>query len=105
MKQTYFETPFFRLVFERGYIFAILLLAESVSGIVLRRYEAIMCSLMLFFIPMLMSVGGNTSHQTSALVIRGMTSGEIGEFTVKRFLKREFLMALVIAFILSIIAF
>ena len=105
MRQPYFDTPFFRLVFERGYILVILLLAESVSGIILKRYEATIMSVLVLFIPMLMSTGGNTSHQTSALVIRGMISGEVTLSNLWRFLRREFLMAGMLAIILGITAF
>ena len=105
MKRTYLDTPFFRLVFERGYILVILLLAESVSGIVLKRYEDTIRGILILFIPMLMSVGGNTSHQTSALVIRGMQSGEISSANIRRFWRREFLMGFTLAAMLSVTAF
>ena len=45
------------------------------------------------FIPMLMSLGGNTSHQTSAIMIQGIASGEVGPDNMFRFLRRELLMA------------
>lgn len=105
MKQTYLDTPFFRLVFERGYILVILLLAESISGIVLRTYEDTIKGILMLFIPMLMSTGGNTSHQTSALVIRGIQSGEISSANVRKFWRREFLVAATLAFVLSVTAF
>ncbi len=71
IKHPYFEARFFRLLFERSYILVALLLAESFSTTILRAHEATLNDILLFFIPMLISVGGNTSSQTSAVVIQG----------------------------------
>jgi magnesium transporter len=68
-------------------------------------YEATLTEMLLFFVPMLTSVGGNTSNQTSAVAICGMASGEFDQSTVKHFLKREFLMASCLAIILGITSF
>lgn len=105
LKYPYFETSFFRLFFERSYILAVLLIAESFSGNILRAYEATLGVFLISFIPMLISAGGNTSSQTSAMVIQGMASGEIRGSNMFRFLRRELLMASVLAIVLSTVAF
>jgi magnesium transporter len=105
MKKTYFETSFFRLLYNRGYILVGLLIAESFSGTILRAYEDTLYGVLLFFIPMLISTGGNTSSQTSAVVIQGMATGEIHSGTMSRFLRREFLTAGALALILGVAAF
>lgn len=106
IKQTYFETPFIRLLSERSFILIALLLVESISTIVLESYDAMLATFSLgAFITMIVSVGGNTSSQTSALAIQGLSSGEINFSNAKRFLKREFLMSLAIALILGVTAF
>lgn len=104
IKQTYFETSFIRLIYDRSYILIILLLVESFSSTVLKAHEATLAGLAMF-IPMLISTGGNTSSQTSALAIQGLASGEINFSNIARFIRREFLMALVISTILGITAF
>lgn len=104
IKQTYFETSFIKLVYERSYILIILLLVESFSSTVLKAHEAALASLVIF-IPMLVSTGGNTSSQTSALAIQGLASGEINFSNIKKFIRREFLMALIIALVLGVTAF
>ena len=104
IKQTYFETSFIRLVYDRCYILIILLLVESFSSTMLKAHEAALAGLVIF-IPMLVSTGGNTSSQTSALAIQGLASGEINFSNIMRFIRREFLMALVIALILGITSF
>ncbi len=105
IKHPYFEARFFRLLFERSYILVALLLAESFSTTILRAHEATLNDILLFFIPMLISVGGNTSSQTSAVVIQGMASGEIGFFNMIRFLRREFIMSSFLSLILGVTAF
>jgi magnesium transporter len=105
IKQPYFEVPFFRLLFERSYILVALLFAESFSMTIMRMHESTLNDFLLFFIPMLISAGGNSSSQTSAVVIQGMASGELGFFNMIRFLKRELFMAALIGIILGLASF
>jgi len=105
MKRPYFETPFFQSLYERSYILVLLLLAGSVSTTIMRMYEATLTEMLLFFVPMLTSVGGNTSNQTSAVAICGMASGEFDQATLKQFLRREFFMASFLSIILGLTAF
>ena len=105
LKGPYFEKPFFQSLYERSRILVLLLLAGSVSTTIMGVYEATLTEMLLFFVPMLTSVGGNTSNQTSAVAICGMASGEFDENSMKQFLRREFLMALFLSIILGITAF
>lgn len=104
IKNTYFETPFKRLFFERSSILVLLLLVGSFSSSILHAFEIILAKLM-FLTPMLVSTGGNTSSQTSALAIQGIASGEINSNTIEKFLKREILMAAAIGSLLAATAF
>ncbi|HJM68410.1 MAG TPA: magnesium transporter [Candidatus Babeliales bacterium] len=105
IKHTYFETPFFKLLFERGYILVVLLLLESFTGIILHAHETTIPVWLFVFVTMLVSVGGNTSSQTSAVVIQGLASGEINFGNAFRFLQREFIMALLLGALLGVTAF
>lgn len=105
LKESYFDTSFFRLFYNRTYILIALLLAESFSGTILHSFEATLTSFLTLFIPMLVSTGGNTSSQTSALVIQGMASGDIRPSNVGQFLRREFMMATLIGIVLGVISF
>jgi magnesium transporter len=105
LKRPYFETSFFQSLYERSYILVILLLAGSVSTTIMRFYESTLTEMLLFFVPMLTSVGGNTSNQTSAVAICGMVSGEFDQSTLKAFLRREFMMATCLSVILGVTAF
>lgn len=105
LKYPYFETSFLRLLWARGYILVILLLTESFSSSILHAYEKTLSAFLLSFIPMLISTGGNTSSQTSAVVIQGMASGDITFSNMKRFLRREFMMATMLACMLGTASF
>ena len=105
LKYPYFETSFLRLLWSRGYILVVLLLVESFSSSILHAYENSLSAFLLSFLPMLTSTGGNTSSQTSAVVIQGMASGDIHFANMARFLKREFLMSLTLAILLGIASF
>jgi len=106
-KLSYFKQSFFKVMKERSYVLAVLLLAESFSRTILHAYEAtFQTSMILYtFIPMLMSLGGNTSHQTSAIMIQGIASGEVIPSNMFRFLRRELLMSLCLSIILGLISF
>jgi len=105
IKHSYFETPFLSLLYQRISILTVLLLAQSLSTSIMQRYEAVLGTFLVFFLPMLTSTGGNTSGQTSALVIQGLASGDINNSNRDRFFKREFLMSLCIALALGAVAF
>lgn len=105
IKGTYFETPFWKLVHQRVFILIALLLAQSISSIVIKQHEALLAGFLIMFLSMLTSAGGNASSQTSAIIIQGMATGEIGKQNVRKFLRREFILGLVIALILGITAF
>lgn len=105
MKHPYFETSFFKLLFERGYILIALLLAQSFSTTIMKSYKATLgFGMLMYFTNMINSTGGNTSSQTSALVIQGLATGELHSQNVFRFLRREFIMSLILAVILGLVA-
>ncbi len=107
IKNTYFETPFLQLFYQRSSILVILLLMQTFSALIVGHYEALLTGFIILFksIGMIGSTGGNTSSQTSALVIQGLVSGEITDNNVTRFVKREFLMSLAIGVTLGIVSF
>ena len=71
----------------------------------MHAYESALSGFLLTYIAMLISTGGNTSSQTSALVIQGLTAGELNYANKHRFISREILMAIALAAILGVAAF
>lgn len=106
IKHTYFETPFARMLMGRGAILLVLMIVESFAAFIINSYEQLLTGLGLgLFITMLTSTGGNTSTQASAFVVQGLASGDLTSSNVRRFLTREFLMALCLAVVLGAGAF
>ncbi len=106
MKHTYFETSFTRLLLERSVILVVLLIAESFAAAIMEVYETTLQVGGLFlYTTMLVSVGGNTSNQTSAIAVQGLAAGEIRQANIMKFLRREMLMSSMMAAILGVAGF
>jgi magnesium transporter len=106
MKYPYFDIPFFKVLYLRSYVLIALLIAESFSGTLLRHYDYIVkFGILGSFLPMLISAGGNSGSQTSAVVIQGLASGEITVSNMFRLLWREFYVSFLCASILGVISF
>jgi magnesium transporter len=105
IKESYFETPFFTLFYQRGSILLILLLVQTLSSLILQYYQATLSGILLYFLTMLVSAGGNASSQSSALAIQGMAAGELSDDDMFRFVRREVIMSVAIAAGLGIFSF
>ncbi len=105
IKHTYFETPFFTLLFQRTWILVILLLVQTFSTMLMTTYNELLTGFLFGFITMIQSTGGNSSSQSSALAIQGISSGEITSSNVFRFIRREIMMACFIGVILGVVSF
>jgi len=104
-KKSYFDIPFWSLIYSRGSILAVLLVVESLTSVIIGKFEGTMTVFLVAFFTTLVSTGGNTSCQTSAITIQGMSSGVINNQNMGRFVKREMLIGLVIALLLAIVVF
>lgn len=105
IKRTYFETSFSKLFTQRSSILIVLFLLQSISSFILIAYEATLAGFLGFWVTMLISTGGNTSSQTSALAIQGIATGEIDPKNKNLFIRREFLMAAALGALLAFLSF
>jgi magnesium transporter len=107
VENSYFQTSFRNLFFQRSIWLGGLLLLQSLSIFVLSKYQTLIQShvFLSFFYTMLIGTGGNAGNQSATLVIRGLATGEISRKNSIRVLLREFGMAIVIATVLFIITF
>ena len=105
---SYFEVSFGKQLLQRSSILGVLLIFGSVTSFIIHQYEVILLApypFLVMFFAMLVSTGGNTSGQTSAIAIQGMSSGDINESNTWKFITREFFIGLFLAIILAFIAF
>jgi magnesium transporter len=103
LNQPYFTTPIWQVIRTRIGWLVLLFVGQSLTGQVLRGFEAELASMvaLTFYIPMLIGMGGNTGAQTVSTIIRGMALGEVRWGDLGRVLQRE----LVSGVILGVVAF
>ena len=102
VEHSYFQTSFKSLFFQRSMWLGSLLLLQSISGIILNKYQTLIEGhiMLSFFLTMLIGTGGNAGNQSATLVIRGLATGEISRKNAIRVLLREFGMSLFLAAVL-----
>ena len=105
IEDSYFRTSVFSHARNRIAWLLVLMLSATITGSIITRYESAFAAvpLLVSFIPMLTGTGGNCGSQTSTMVIRGMSLGEI---RLKDFIKvvfKEFRIALIVSVILAIV--
>jgi len=80
---------------------------ELVSAYILHHFEASLDKIIAaaFFIPIIMAMGGNAGIQSSTIMVRGMATGEIGLYDIKRRLFREIFVSLLNGFLCGLLLF
>ena len=77
--EEYLRESIFSLAKHRIIWLLVLMISATATGIIIRRYESVLQSVvtLAIFIPMLMDTGGNAGSQSATLIIRGLALGEI----------------------------
>ncbi len=104
-EESYFKTSDFRHAKNRILWLLILMLSAAITGGILTQYEEA-CSaipLLVSFIPMLMSTGGNCGSQSSTMIIRGMSVDEIRLRDYFKVVFTELRISLIISVTLSVV--
>lgn len=75
----YFATSFLTFIRKRGSWLVILFVEEFLTGTALRQYDEVLQAVgkLAYYVPLLISTGGNSGSQSATLIIRGMAVGEI----------------------------
>jgi magnesium transporter len=103
----YFRTTFVTFIKKRGVWLFILFFGEFFTQMALRHYDPVFEAVKgaAYYVPLLISAGGNSGSQSSTLVIRGMAVGEIKMSEWPRVLIRELAMGAVMGIGLAIVGF
>jgi magnesium transporter len=103
----YFKTGFFEFIRKRGVWLVILFFEEFFTQTALRFYDPVFEAIKgaSYYVPLLISTGGNSGSQSSTLVIRGMAVGEIKLRDWLRIFVRELGMGLILGLGLGAIGF
>ncbi|MDX2021812.1 MAG: magnesium transporter [Deltaproteobacteria bacterium] len=100
---SYFDTSFWTYLRSRAVWLVVLFIGQSFTVSVLKHYGTVTATVvaLTFFIPLIISSGGNTGNQAAALVIRGMALGEFEFGDAAKILWRECRMGLALGGILG----
>jgi magnesium transporter len=103
----YFQTDFLTFIRKRGIWLVVLFLEEFFTQTALRFYDPIFEAIKgaSYYVPLLISTGGNSGSQSATLVIRGMAVGELRPRHWWRILYREAGMGLTLGVGLGTIGF
>ncbi|MAS37896.1 MAG: magnesium transporter [Anaerolineaceae bacterium] len=104
--QPYFTIPLFRVLRSRFGWLLLLMVADTLTGTVLRLFDAQLAAVvqLSFYIPLLIGTGGNTGSQTVSTIIRGLAVRDIRFGDIFRVLRRELMGGLLLGIGLSIVA-
>lgn len=99
--QPYLDTSIWGMVKKRVPWLVVLLFLGTITTNVLSHYEGIVmgAAFLFIFMPVITQTGGNVSNQSSALMIRGLATGEIEGEDMWRILLREMVIGLLMGVI------
>ncbi|MBE7053997.1 MAG: magnesium transporter [Ruminococcaceae bacterium] len=103
--ESYFKTSVWTHSKNRILWLLFLMLSATVTGMIIQEYETAFKTvpILVSFIPMLMGTGGNCGSQSSTMVIRGLALDEIKSKDLLKAIFKEFRIALVVGFLLSVV--
>ena len=107
LDEPYLDINLFRLVKKRVGWLIILFLSEMLTTTAMQSYgsELAELTMLAFFVPLIISSGGNSGSQASTLIIQAMALGEVTLADWWRVMRREILSGLMLGVILGIIGF
>ncbi|KAA8497761.1 Magnesium transporter MgtE [Porphyridium purpureum] len=105
--EAYLDVPVLTFVKKRTMWLCGLLLLQSLSSVVLRNYQPLIEAnvILAIFLTTVSGTGGNAGNQSSALIIRGLATGEITRDMGKSVLLREVLVGFLMSAVLGLVAF
>jgi len=79
LEASYFATSFGTFIRKRATWLVVLFVGEFFTGTALRGFDEVLNAVgnLAFYLPLLISAGGNSGSQSSTLIIRGMAVGDV----------------------------
>lgn len=107
LQNTYLQTSLLQLAWKRGIWLILLFTASLLTTFALRNYETELDKItwLVFFIPLIMSSGGNTGGQSATLIIRALSNNDITLADARRVIVRELQTGLALGSVLAVLAF
>jgi magnesium transporter len=107
LDQPYLEMPIFRLFKKRITWLVVLFIGEMLTATAMKYFEAEIAKavVLVLFVPLIISSGGNSGSQASTLIIQAMAVGEITLKDWWKVMRREIISGLLLGTVLGIIGF
>ncbi len=104
LNKYYSETGVFEMVKKRIGWLAVLFLGQMLTVTALSSFEDTLAAaaILAFFIPMIISSGGNSGSQAATLIIRALSTGDVDRRDWRRILTRELLSGLMLGLIVGL---
>ncbi|MEM9693208.1 MAG: magnesium transporter [Myxococcota bacterium] len=105
IEDAYFQTSTWVFVRKRVPWLAVLFAGQFVTESILRIYDPIirLVTQLTFYLPMLISTGGNSGGQSASLIIRGLATGDIHVSDWWRVLTRELAQGAILGTVLGLV--
>jgi magnesium transporter len=107
LEEPYFQAGFWSLARKRGGWLVLLFIEEMFTGTALRHYQGVLESVtaLMFFVPLIISSGGNSGSQSATLITRALAVGDVKIRDAMRVLSREIGQGLALGIFLGAIGF
>lgn len=107
LETPYLKTGVFTIVRKRILWLLILMVAGTITGSILGKFQEAIAAvpLLVTFMPMLFDTGGNSGSQASTTVIRGLTTGDLECSDVLKILWKELRVSVVVGVLFAAINF
>ncbi|WP_257670100.1 magnesium transporter [Parapedobacter tibetensis] len=106
LDEPYLDVSVAHLVKKRAGWLIVLFLGQLITATVLEHYESQLASaILILFMPLILSSGGNSGSQASTLIIQAMALGEVTLADWWRVMRREILSGLLLGLILGTLGF
>jgi len=105
LDEPYMQISFLRILRKRGGWLAVLFLGQLLTATVMKGFEEELSSalVLMIFIPLIISSGGNSGSQATSLIIRAMALGEVKLKDWWRVAVRELPSGLALGFLLGLL--
>ncbi len=106
-EKPYLKTSVLELAKNRITWLLVLMISSMLTGGILTKYEDAfqVMPLLVSFVPMLTDTGGNAGSQSSTMIIRGMTIGEIASSDILKVIWKEARVSVIVGLILGLVNF
>lgn len=107
LEEPYMHTGHVKMYRKRGIWLGLLFVGQTITILVLGRFQERLeqASVLVLFMPLVMSCGGNSGSQAATLVTRALALNEIGPRDWWRIIRKEFLTTLMLGGTLAVMGF